>query len=123
MSSAVCDLCKLPQGALLAIIVNQLAIQNGVSTDPQTLYNNARCIETFIPPGALLAVVVSLLAGGSGGGGGAVATNIIIGAALTPVTPPSPATSPAIYYSDTANPTLAVWSVANQAWVVLIVGS
>jgi hypothetical protein len=123
MSAAVCDLCALPVGSLWAIVVNLLAIQAGVSTDPQSLMNGAKCIECNIPPGALIPIMVSLLAQQVAGGGGATATNIIIGAALVPVTPPTTTTSPAIYYSDTANPTLAVWSVANQAWVVLIVGS
>lgn len=124
MNAAVCDLCKLPVGTLLPILVYLYAVNAGVSTDPQSLMTAARCIECNIPTGALLPILVYLAAQSASGGGGTGA--VLFGAGLDPnvagVKPTNTAAG-AMYYSDTANPGIWTWSVANQAWVNIIAGS
>jgi len=86
-----------------------------MACDPNTLLNDAKCIEACVPPGALLAVEIALLCalieqGGVGGGGGSQITQ-----GRSPAAPDDP-TLPALDY-PVGGGSLLQWDVPSQTWV------
>jgi len=72
MNNARCIESCVPEGMQLAVLINLFAQIAGMSTDPNTLMQAARCM-TCIPEGDRMGVLIYLadqIAQGGGGGGG-----------------------------------------------------
>lgn len=113
-----CNTC-IPAGYVPYVVLLKLILAaNGlpVSTDPDVLLNQARCLISCIPPGLVGSVIASVSGEGGGGEGGACCNS---DGAVDPVAAPTDPTVTNLY-TNTATGTLWVWPAGGAAWAQIV---
>lgn len=114
-----CNTCIPPGYVPYIILLKLILAANGdpVSTDPNVLLNQARCLISCIPPGLVGGVISSVAGSGSAAASGCCNSDGVI----DPVAAPTDPTVTNMYTNTAPTPkTVWVWPAGGAAWIQVV---